>query len=952
MDESGKTDSQDNARRVCVPYFPQYRTVRHLLGVWPGRSKAQITKLHSTIIQRTGTPSEPVDWGDPDVWIPKKLPGEHHELAYAIWEGSDKTVNPRHTAGSWSLVRNYALLAEDSDGILQLTDRGHDFIDQAFGDTEALVDQQEGLIDLLGIVDDRGPARTAVFVEPWAELLLEVESPFRSESTIRKTLGRRLSNLRDRKLVTREGFDYSITEAGLDYLKRAQTANGVADLPEGVKKYADDEVGRTILNAVADSIEFADSLHWECWATRIDGSSHDLTFYVASAIMMRLHSSSKRVEITLQPEDLREAERQNISPASVTREYKWPEGARRYQLSWSDFVERWPSIRQAHRGVIKQAAVMKTTRAAPHRPAAVSFLNETLGRELPQPGYVVDRNGGAPGDVGFRELTKSLHDGGLLFSQELVANYILTLQTKRFAILTGISGTGKTKIAMAVAEHFRPTRQRIPADAMEFEVTHSHIKWSRIVLPVAIRSQLMDASAGVDQTTDRKIRVRYPAGHATLSYYWGDKAGKKSERLLFKGDFKEWFQSTFEVGDHFWLRVRPSETDDPDELEIGLPRTEVAKRPFEHYVVVPVRPDWVDNRGLLGYLNPLTKEYSTTEFLDLLLRARDEEKRAKAAGEKPHPFFVILDEMNLARVEHYFSDFLSALESGENIPLHKDEAIASGEPDSGPRVPTELKVPGNVLFTGTVNVDETTYMFSPKVLDRAFTLEFDQVDLQGFTEGASSEDVPGLNLDGAQGSLDLLQPGLSEDDDWKPSRDDWVEFSKETGEQHTALLRLHDILETQHRHFGYRVANEIARFVNLARQQAKDADTAVDAAFDLALLQKVLPKFHGTQQEMDSLLQAIFHFALFGGGHAPKKNQTVELNDWQVVKGRLVIRPKTRASSQPPSGNADDDGDDTDSDTAKAADTGTKSPVYPRTGAKVLRMLSRLRDRGFTSFIE
>ena len=841
MDKSGKTDSQDNARRVRVVHFPQYRKVRHLLGVWPGRSKAQITKLQSTINQLTGTPSEPVDWRDPDVWIPKRLPGEHHELAYAIWEGSDKTVNPRYTGSSWTLVRNYALLAEDSDGILQLTDRGHDFIARAFGDTETLVDQQEGLIDLLGIIGDRGPAPTAVFVEPWAEFLLEVESSFRSTSTIKGTLGRRLRNLRDRKLVNREGRDYSITEAGLDYLKRVQTANGVDELLDGVKKYADDEVGRTILKAVADSIEFADSLHRECWATRIDGSSHDLTFYVASAIMMRLHSSSKRVEITLQPEDLGEEERQSIASVSVTKEYKWPEGARRYRLSWSDFVERWPSIRQAHRGVIKQAAVMKTTRAAPHRPAAVSFLNGTLRRQLPQPGYVVDRNGGEPRDVGFSELTKSLQDDGLLFSQELVANYILALQTKRFAILTGISGTGKTKIAMAVAEHF-------------------------------------------------------------------------------------------------WLRVRPSETDDPDELEIGLSKIELAKRPLENYVVVPVRPDWVDNRGLLGYLNPLTKEYSTTEFLDLLLRARDEENRAEAAGEKPHPFFVILDEMNLARVEHYFSDFLSALESGENILLHKDEAIASGESDSGPRVPKELKVPGNVLFTGTVNVDETTYMFSPKVLDRAFTLEFDQIDLEGFTEGASSEDAPGLNLDGAQGSLDLLQSGLSEDDDWKPSRDDWVEFSKETGEQHRALLRLHDILEAQHRHFGYRVANEIARFVNLARQQAKDADTAVEAAFDLALLQKVLPKFHGTQQEMESLLHKIFRFALFGGGHAPKKNQTVELNDWQVVKGRLV----PQASSLPPSGNADDDGDD----------TGTKSPAYPRTGAKVLRMLSRLRDRGFTSFIE
>ena len=179
--------------------------------------------------------------------------------------------------------------------------------------------------------------------------------------------------------------------------------------------------------------------------------------------------------------------------------------------------------------------------------------------------------------------------------------------------------------------------------------------------------------------------------------------------------------------------MREGQTPDSDELEIGLSETEIVEAPLHNYVVIPVRPDWVDNRGLLGYLNPLTNEYSTTPFLNLLLRAREEENRAKAADEKPHPFFVILDEMNLARVEHYFSDFLSALESGEAIPLHEDEAVDSGESQSGPRVPRKLKVPGNVLFTGTVNVDETTYMFSPKVLDRAFTIEFDQVDLKGFS---------------------------------------------------------------------------------------------------------------------------------------------------------------------------------------------------------------------------
>ena len=551
-------------------------------------------------------------------------------------------------------------------------------------------------------------------------------------------------------------------------------------------------------------------------------------------------------------------------------------------------------------------------------------------------------------------LIQSLRNRGLRFRRETVANYIFALQTKRFAILTGISGTGKTKIARALAQHFGPVLKRSvarpPDDAVGIDVKPYTERFSRLLLPVAISNHLT-----IDTTTDPgrgpRIWVRYPSGRIRLSSYL---AQGRHPMLYFRGDFREWFHANLKEGDQFWLRVRPGEEDEPDELELGLPDTEIVEERIHNYEVVPVRPDWVDNRGLLGYLNPLTNEYSTTPFLNLLLRAHNEEKRAAGAGEKPHPFFVILDEMNLARVEHYFSDFLSALESGEDIPLHENEAIESGESESGPQVPRRLKVPGNVLFTGTVNVDETTYMFSPKVLDRAFTIEFDQVDLEGFAKYEPSDEAPGLNLDGIQGSLDLLPSGRSDDDDWKPSREDWVTFREKSGKHHNALLQLHGILERQHRHFGYRVANEIARFVNLAREQAAEADTdaAVDAAFDLALLQKVLPKFHGTQQELESLLEEIFQFAVHGGGHAPKKNQTVELDDWKVVKSRLVGRPKTAAPSQTPSGDAVTEGDEADSDNPEATDTGTESPAYPRTGAKVLRMLNRLRDRGFTSFIE
>ena len=108
-------------------------------------------------------------------------------------------------------------------------------------------------------------------------------------------------------------------------------------------------------------------------------------------------------------------------------------------------------------------------------------------------------------------------------------------------------------------------------------------------------------------------------------------------------------------------------------------------------------------------------------------------------------------------------------------------------------------MPVNVFFTGTVNVDETTYMFSPKVLDRAFTIEFDQVDLEGFTRGESHE---------GQSDLDL-EPETSLRSKYRPPERRTGLNSARTAELHyKALLQLHKILQTEHSHFGYRVANE------------------------------------------------------------------------------------------------------------------------------------------------
>ncbi|MCY4482772.1 MAG: restriction endonuclease [Spirochaetaceae bacterium] len=205
--------------RVRTPIFPTYREVRELLRVWPGRPRKQVTALRSTINELRGTPQNTVDWTDPDGWIPDRLSGEDRDLARAIWQSSGKSVNPRHTYGHWLLCRRYKLIDESRDGILRLTEVGREFLHQERGDTEAFLDEREGMVKLLAMVADIGPTRAGGLLAKWSEYLSRY-SRFGTQSTFRDTLRRRLNNLLDRELIAREGTMYSITDNGIDYLQR------------------------------------------------------------------------------------------------------------------------------------------------------------------------------------------------------------------------------------------------------------------------------------------------------------------------------------------------------------------------------------------------------------------------------------------------------------------------------------------------------------------------------------------------------------------------------------------------------------------------------------------------------------------------------------------------------------------------------------------------------------
>ena len=206
--------------RVRVPHFPVYSELRHLLPVWCGRPRKQVTGLRAAVLELRGTRKSSVDWTDPATWISERLDGSDRELAQAIWDRSKGAVNPRHIYGHWLLAQRYCLVQEDGQGLLQITKAGRGFLEVPGGEAEALVDESEGLSKLLSIVADTGPSRAGGILEEWADYLRR-RSAIRSESMIKETMRRRLSNLVARGLVERKGTLYSATPDGLLYLQAA-----------------------------------------------------------------------------------------------------------------------------------------------------------------------------------------------------------------------------------------------------------------------------------------------------------------------------------------------------------------------------------------------------------------------------------------------------------------------------------------------------------------------------------------------------------------------------------------------------------------------------------------------------------------------------------------------------------------------------------------------------------
>jgi 5-methylcytosine-specific restriction endonuclease McrBC GTP-binding regulatory subunit McrB len=273
---------------------------------------------------------------------------------------------------------------------------------------------------------------------------------------------------------------------------------------------------------------------------------------------------------------------------------------------------------------------------------------------------------------------------------------------------------------------------------------------------------------------------------------------------------------------------------------------------------VSVRPDWTDNSYLLGWYNAIAEQYETTPVLKLII----------AADSHPDvPHFIILDEMNIAKVEHYFSDFLSCMETRRvdpesnkvrQEPIHLRNHTDEENGDEDCSVPAKIEIPVNIYVTGTVNVDESTYMFSPKVLDRANVIELNDVYLDPDSWDQAGGEAPGSEGFVLKQDVDLRELLTAH----KPPTTDSLERMKELmPDEFSHLLLIHDALKPYHMHFGYRVANEIASFMLNAQKLCVGGDEVLPFAFDLQVMQKILPKMHGNASQLigpiDSLIAAL-----------------------------------------------------------------------------------------------
>ncbi len=494
--------------------------------------------------------------------------------------------------------------------------------------------------------------------------------------------------------------------------------------------------------------------------------------------------------------------------------------------------------------------------------------------------------------------------------EEFLRRFVASLTAKRFVILTGMSGSGKTKLAQAFARWISSPRATVDPFTLGAQIGNKY--------------RVMDSDRiSVEFWNNQNEKVLLPR---RLITEWADflqvhpelkEVGSQEIRRKFRPEYDAMEGDKFAGQTLSWdthLKPAAIAVIESRKLTVGTSRC---------YELVSVGADWTSNEQVLGYPDGLDRSrYVRTKALDLILNAVN-------APDLPH--FLILDEMNLSHVERYFADLLSAIESDEPLHLHGDK-MPDGTPGIRDGIPGEIMLPPNLFIIGTVNVDETTYMFSPKVLDRANVLEFrvSETDLSGFLGTPLAVDFQQIDGKGVARGANFMTLAKS--------------FSSLAPNEHEAfaseIMLFFRALRSAGSEFGFRLAKEAASFVANHKQLTGDG-WEFKSAMDAQVLQKILPKLHGSRNKLEPLLcsLAALCFSPRATNHESPEKRSSEADS--LFSGAMKSATMEDDSLDPLGISADGN------PSYPKADA-----YYPQSFDKIVRMLESVRMNGFASFAE
>lgn len=259
---------------------------------------------------------------------------------------------------------------------------------------------------------------------------------------------------------------------------------------------------------------------------------------------------------------------------------------------------------------------------------------------------------------------------------------------------------------------------------------------------------------------------------------------------------------------------------------------------IKNVLIIPVRPSWNDDSDLLGYVDLIHMVYrpSDTGFINKIVEASREQNKDKL-------YLICLDEMNLARVEHYFSQFLSILEKpvGSRELVLYDEQYA-GQLYNSSKYPQSILIGDNVKFIGTVNIDESTYHFSDKVLDRANVITLDVLD---YSKPDSWKIIKYMKAN---------TPEWTNEDFSKLIKKDDVQLEHQVRIR-KLLWQMHKLLHGINANLGVgpRIVKSIESYLRNLPELQTDYALSIGEGLDYQISQRILTKIRGPEEQLKGI---------------------------------------------------------------------------------------------------